>query len=637
METLRINFVGSLPGASSGNTIVLRTEDDYCYVSSLLRDDLAAAYRSIWVREEHHFSWLKAQFEHCGLSHQRPVAFARTTPSSLLRENWGIEIPDWLTDQLIIEAGLLNTALPSGIANAATGLLAPLLGTLPDTIPVPLAGALAEKLSDANVATALAQPILKAAWQSLLDQWCKVGSPLWAEPYCKRLGSNPKKLWSDLTVWRLLERYPGAALDYALDPAAAIFVRGIPGSAVQEMSLNQEGRRLAFDQIEQIFLAANAEAVTRAKFTTLLGNVSGELPEEFAAIESILAKADFDITPWDIAEVEKRFRGCAALSATRFSNLRLYVRPPRPEQIEKQSPDAAGWVRWARDEYLPYRWWQIERREYDEAVERSVAAFSQWYCQHFGVVQSDPNLSAIQLISRWRESILKDKVSLILLVDNLPWFFWELLEKALAAAGLHRHESKAAFVPLPSHTSVCKPFLISGGATSNGTDYLKMLTARSKEEWQDRAVHYAGGVDQLASMISGSERRVILLNYLAGDETLHKDAEASGSSWTEQLGLLYQNLAHAVGDFARGMSGSGRDFTLYVLTDHGSTLILPEERRAADAQLSKKLFPNEKHRSASLSAAEADLVPENLWKLGHRFAGPFGEGDTGAKLVADDL
>ena len=119
---------------------------------------------------------------------------------------------------------------------------------------------------------------------------------------------------------------------------------------------------------------------------------------------------------------------------------------------------------------------------------------------------------------------------------------------------------------------------------------------------------------------------MVLLNYLAGDETLHGDAEASGSSWSEQLGLLYGNLAQAVRDFARRVSDSGSDFGLYVLTDHGSTLILPDERRSADAQLSKRLFPNEKHRSATLSAAEAELVPENLWKLGHRFVSPLGEG-----------
>lgn len=626
MEPLRVSFVGSLPGASSGDTFVLCSDEDYCHVSDLLRDDGAAAYRSIWVRHEHHFSWLKNQVDHCGLANHRPVAFARTTPSALLAERWGIGIPEWLTDELILEAGLLETTLSAGSTGVATGLLAPVLGALPANLDSRLTGTLAERLSDPRVEAELAKPVLQAAWPAVLDQWSTASQVPWTKPFCDRLRSNPKKLWADMTAWRLLRGYPESALDYALDPAAAAFVRGLPIDATEAMCLAPDGRRLALDQIEPILSSAGDGVVTRAKLKGLLGAVSGELVEEFTAFESLLAKADFDISHADIAEIKGCFKTCDGVSAARLSRLSLYVRPPKPERIQDQSPDADAWIRWSREQYLPYRWWQIERRHADDDVEQSVAAFTHWYCQHYGQVHSDPALSAIQTITRWREKILKDRVSLILLVDNLPWFFWELLEKSLAKAGLHRHESSNCFVPLPSHTSVCKPILISGRAGAAGSDYLAMLRSRSDDEWQGRDVHYAGGVDQLASLSVESRPAVVLLNYLAGDETLHGDAEASGSSWSDQLGLLYGNLARSVVDFARRVSGTGADFGLYVLTDHGSTLILPEERRAAEAQLSKKLFPNEKHRSATLGEEEAKLIPENLWKLGHRFVSPFGEG-----------
>ena len=192
----------------------------------------------------------------------------------------------------------MDTNLPAGCTSAATGLLAPLLGALSDVFPSRLAGALAEKLSDPSVEAALAQPVLKAAWRAILGQWSDSGSPSWAASYCKRLRSNPRKLWSDLTVWRLLRFYPDAALDYALDPAAAAFVKGIPADSIHEMRLSQEGRRLAVDQIEQIFASANAGVVTRAKFEALLDSVSGELIEEFTAVESLLAKADFEDYPF---------------------------------------------------------------------------------------------------------------------------------------------------------------------------------------------------------------------------------------------------------------------------------------------------------------------------------------------------
>lgn len=194
----------------------------------------------------------------------------------------------------------------------------------------------------------------------------------------------------------------------------------------------------------------------------------------------------------------------------------------------------------------------------------------------------------------------------------------------MAKAGLHRHASGFSFAPLPSHTAVCKPQLVSGKPEATGSDYLKLLRTRANDEWHGRAVHYLMGVDQLATLPDSDEAQVALLNYLAADEALHGDAEATGSTWTEHLSLLFGNLAKAVGEFARRTSTNGKSFGLYVITDHGATMILPEERSSADAQMTKKLFPNEKNRSATLNPAEVAQVPANLWSLGHRLESPLG-------------
>lgn len=623
MDPLSINFIGDLPGSSTGDTFVVHSEADYVRVSGMLRENLAPDYRAIWVRKEHHYKWLEVLVEQCGLSAQRAVTFARTTPRSLLRDRWGLEIPGWLTDAMIVDAGLLGTLLPTGSTDVASGLLSSVFGQLPTTFSNSRAGFLAEKASDITISESLRSPVSAAAWKALLDRWAQPATEAWVKSFCERVVANPRKLWADLTVWRLLRRYPDSALDYALDPTAAVFVRSVPLEAVQEMALSPEGRRLALDQIEHALGSTKSAVVTRTRLRSLLDAASGELIEEFTGIESLLERAEFDVSSLDVTEIRTRFKNCSGISAARMSHLGLFVCPVKPTDVANDRRDAGTWIRWSQEQYFPYRWWQIERRRADADVERSVAAFTEWYCKNYPQVHGNASLSAIQTVSQWRENILNDRISLVLLVDNLPWFFWELLEKALAGSGLYRHESRAAFVPLPSHTSVCKPLIVAGRADATGSDYLKMLSVRSMDEWNSRQVHYVFGVDQLVSLAPGQEPCVILLNYLAADTALHSDAEASGSSWSDQLGLLYGNLAQAVGDFARRMSSSGGEVGVYVLTDHGSTFVLAEERCAADAQLSKKLFPNEKHRSATLTAVEADEVPENLWKLGHRFVSPF--------------
>ncbi len=209
-------------------------------------------------------------------------------------------------------------------------------------------------------------------------------------------------------------------------------------------------------------------------------------------------------------------------------------------------------------------------------------------------------------------------MSLILLVDNLPWFFWDAFERAFAAAGLHRHESHDCFVPLPSVTAVSKPAIISGRWDVAGSDYRKMLEERSAADWGAKPVHYLFGADQLANMKTVTAPCVLLLNYLAGDVTLHSDAAAAGISHGDQLNQFYQGLGRIVGEFAKRACQDERAFGLYVITDHGASRILESEQQSLDAQFSQKLFPNEKYRSASFDKGE--VIPENLWHLGHRFS-----------------
>jgi hypothetical protein len=622
---LKLTFVGNLPGDSSGSTLVVTSDSDYCQASAILREGNPDAVKALWVRQEHHFAWLKAQFEHCGFLKDHGVEVSITTPVSLLGERWRLEIPPWLTDELILNEGLLSTDLPEGTTSVAGGLLSPLMGVVPEKISARVAGGLAEKVSDPQVVQQLGTPLLKAAWESVLAGWNMTNSPGWVAAFCNRLGENPKKLWSDLTVWRLLRNYPESALDYALDPAAASFVRGLPIEVGTEMSLSPEGRQLALDQIGQVFTSARAVIATRQRFESLLGVVSGELAEEFTALEEMLGRAEFDITTDDIAEVRRNFRHCPEVTDGRLTMLNLLVSPPLPVAMIAECADATAWRQWSLDHYLPYRWWQTQRKATEPQVEQTVADFSKWYCENYAIVHGDPESSSIQVIGRWRNEILQDRVSLILLVDNLPWFFWDLFQRSLAKAGLYRHQSGYSFAPLPSHTSVCKPQLVSGKPDASGTEYLKLMQARSSDEWQGRSVHYLMGVDQLAALPATGDPYVALLNYLAADEALHGDAEATGSTWTEHLELLFGNLAKAVGEFARRVSSGGRDFGLYVVTDHGATLILPEERKAADAQLTKKLFPNEKYRSATLSPSEAEHIPANFWALGHRLESPMSD------------
>ena len=118
---LKLNFVGNLPGSSSDSTLVVVSDSDYCKASAILREGNTQGIEAFWVRHEHHFAWIKVQFEHYGLLINEGIEISRTTPKSLLGERWRITIPEWLTDDLILSEGLLEKNIPEGSSTVAVG------------------------------------------------------------------------------------------------------------------------------------------------------------------------------------------------------------------------------------------------------------------------------------------------------------------------------------------------------------------------------------------------------------------------------------------------------------------------------------------------------------------------------------
>lgn len=622
MESLRVNYVGNLNSEVPERTLSVSSEADFLTACNELRRNRAEDYQAIWVHKKHHYAWLKAYIGNFGYGESRSADFTEITPHDILKQKWGINLPAWLTDERIVEANLLDSSPPQGNWGSAEAiLLADIFGELGEQLPLKRAGSIAEKASIPAIRESLSSDSLRhEAWSSLVKRWANTAAASWVPGFCERLLSDPDRLWRQLTIWRLLNRYPSELLDFAVEPAALGFVRSVPMASLEGMSLHPVGRFLALDQIRPFFSQARKTKCDRKLFAALAGSVSGELQEEFSEIETLLQNLAFTVEAADIKVIVDRFAQSGSVGASAIARLRLCVRPPLPSEIDADTVDVDTWIGWFHKEYLPYRWWQTERGEYDAQVEKSVGNFSDWYCREFPLVHSDSQRSAMQVISGWKTSILNDTVSLILVVDNLPWFFWESFERAFAAVGLLLHESRDCFAPLPSRTSACKPALISGTWDASGSDYKKMLEQRSAQDWNGRAVQYLPGVDHLSMIEQSQEPRMLLLNYLASDTILHADAAAAGTTHAADLDHLYQGLAKAIGEFAKRVCREERGFGLYVVTDHGSTCTLPSERQNIDAQLSKKLFPEEKYRSASFEKAVS--IPDNLWELGHQFTNP---------------
>lgn len=619
MGGLKVYFVSALPDNPSDTVLDVHSDADYLAAIHSLEDSSAGIRKELWVRNRYHYSWIQAYAEHAGLTKSHNVEFKQVTARDILSERWGQSLPDWLTDEAIAEEKLLDAkSLKEGM-DIPTALLAKKVPAAAKLItkefPTSHAGTLAEKVCEPEIATSLNSGIRFKAWNAVCERWRRDATNKWQREFVDRLEKDSRRLWSDLTIWSILYKYPDELKGFALDPGALVFLRQLPTESLKEMGLCAVGTEQALDQISHHInriLNSNPDTDTADK---VLSQMSGRLEQEFGFVERLFDAVPHAVTTTTLQKIESLFASSVAPES--LAKLRLRIQPPEPQAIA-EAASAQDWLKWSINEYIPYRSWQVQHNSFDPNLEQIVACFSRWYTDHYAALHSDPELSAIQGLSQWKDQILSDDFSLLLVVDNLPYFFIDAFDQAMRSTGFFLHERNARFVPLPSKTDVSKPMLLSGGPAELA-DYKRMLSDRSSNEWQKRDVDYFISLKEFRSLAHNNYPRVALLNYLAGDEFLHQNSNKSGVSEDEQLGLLYKALAAGTYNVCRKIVNSGRRVGVYVLTDHGATRLLREESQAVDSTLSKKLFTNQKCRSATMSVEEADAIPSNLWSLGIRF------------------
>lgn len=620
MNQLYIYYVGSLPQEPSEHVFEVKCDSDYISIIRIIEDNLADKYGEIWLRESYHYKWIQTYVEHSGLKQENDILFEHVTARNLLSQRWGMDIPQWLPDDAIIEEDILNLPIPVGINDPAIALLhpilSPLIGQIPENFPVNQAGLLAEAFNNNELSAKLQKRVFASAWKSLCETWIESTHCKWVEEFLARLNKNPRKLWSDLTIWTLLQKYPEDLQGYALDPAAIRFLRQIPEESFENISLSDEGVNLAFEQIEYYIKNLTADNPSESTINSVLSQVSGKMIQEYKLVEKLFLSVPGSISRKNIDKVSAQFSRIEIKD--RLTKLEAKIRPSRPRNPLDEEMDADGWIAWMTDEYMPYRAWQIQEDVFDQEVEDVVAAFSKWYVNDYSKIHANPALSAIQGIAQWKNDIMDDDFSLLLMVDNLPYFFLSSFNDAMRDAGFYLHEQKSRFVPLPSKTDVSKPMLLSGGQ-DYGSDYKSILKKHTKAEWHDRETIYFKDLDNFRRADFDKFPCIAFLNYLVADEWLHTDSAKSGIDERQQLSLFFSKLSEVIFEKCQMMADSGKTVGIYSLTDHGSSRLLDEERLAAESQLCKKLFKNEKCRSASMSMKEANEIPENVWCLGIRF------------------
>ncbi len=622
---IEVSYVGDFDGAVPPETVVVETDTDYVRVCAALTSAGASEEMTrAWVRRRNHFSWLESFAEQTRI----PLSFAEKTARSILADLWQVSVPDWLTDEAVLQERLLDLRVTTDhVTTFENRILVHFFQKAFEDENLN-SGNLAEVLSVLGAPSARRRleqyPSLRRSLESKCVAWRARAKEPWLKSLCERLASKAEETWKELTCLALLHGYPGELLEFVVAPDRIPWLRSVPSASIDEIPLQRQGIDDALSQIDVFFKDIKEQIASDSDFRKVLERVSGKARREFVHLRDVLQTGAISPDRDTIRAFQERFRGCPGLTEAQLRHLERYVVPPRPSlKNPTETWTAQRWIDWAVREYFPFRQWQTTSAHYDEDLEQTVRAFSDWYTAEYIAVQQDPNLSLLNCLQGVAPKDGKPGLSVVLLIDCLPAAFYSIIDGAVCDAGFSRHGLNYRFAPLPTATEYSKPFLLQGSWELEHTDYRKILAARSSTDWAKTPVVYLTSQKDLVELQVTEKTAIVVLNLTSADELLHRDLESENLTHEDEVGRLFTRLAGDVRTLVDAWPGDRENVNVHVITDHGATQIREAEKTTLESKIVDKLFQDEKHRFARIPKPDAHLVPDNLWALGYKFVHPF--------------
>lgn len=620
-----ISYVGDLSSSPPIDVFLVESDKDYVTACHKLAQCIITnATIKIWVRTKNHFTWLRDFTGQINC----PSSFEEKTSRLVLAELWNVTVLDWLTDAEILENKLLDMEVDSQYQTLFEyRFLTKMLGSVfqPDLLTTDRIVEVIRSLVSEEAEQAFEKyPILSRCLSFKCQQWTDNSKEAWVKDICELLHSNPSQLWHWLSLWSGLHSYPERYLEFVLTPDQIHIVRQVPAAAVETLPLERAATEQIETQIEAFFGEIGKQINSSADFLKVLGKTSGRFISEYQFITKILKDNNFSPTREDLQKVQEKFKACPGVSETQLISLIYLAKPDYPTivSVEKE-PAANDWITWAAKEYIPYRNWQLHTNNYDEKLEQTIKAFSDWYIHEYTSIQQDPELSLVHCLRDISINKTENEFILILLIDCLPMNYLEFLNSALRNVGFNRHNLSHRFAVLPTTTEYNKAALLSGDWVVQTESYENTLKTRSLSDWDNRTTVYHGNLKSLSEMKIPDKPSITVLNYIDIDEVLHSDVESKNTTYEEELDRLCKRIAESVQRLCQEWNGPRENFSVYVITDHGACRILEEEKQSFDSEVVNKLFANEKYRYAAVSEDHIDKIPDNLWDIGYRFKQPF--------------
>ena len=602
---------------NNNNLLISKSDDesilkisDYVFVYKKILDAYKQKkdYRVV-VNHEVVFQWLRkleVRFP------EGTFTFETINARGALEQQWGIDIPLSVTNEDIVQTGLLTSDLQPqpGFIFEDTLLshyYAPIITS--KTFPFTQLPALLEAVDPQKWNANLGIPLLSRTLHARLEEWKSKTRSSEQRQLVELFAADPVALKLQLMRFRVLQRYP--ELGEALLGDTFDLLRTLK---LQLEDLKVEESRIPETILQVTYYLNNQLPQNSDDLVTHLDRTSGLLSVEFDTIEKHLRDHPDWITPALMDRIEEKFSAQSRRLSRKIAALRDLVRPPKPETPDLNW-DVDAMLSWATESYLPYQAWCDRQEQFDPDLYAIGDRFSEWLMQNWDSIHANSKRMVFNILPNKAVNLKRDGVvNLVLVVDNLGWTFSEILRDLFQERGYFLAGAEPYLAMLPSETEISKKCLLAGAVGYQAIDdktYKGMIEKGWVPYFNDNAFRYISDIGSL-SAIETIDAASYVVNCLAVDKALHKSADEIGMPHRDHIHHLLKKLVENTIFFIE-KHGLQENIRIHVVSDHGSTRIPAAVQNDLDPEFFKTNgFDTRSHRYVTVSNDRFAGLADNL-------------------------
>lgn len=290
-------------------------------------------------------------------------------------------------------------------------------------------------------------------------------------------------------------------------------------------------------------------------------NLSAGVAFEKSVILNYL-KSDMRVQKKEVIEAFlKKFK----ITVSEKSDLNRLISPEYPVRPDYKDEDS--WLKWIKEEYFPYKRWLDANKKEDKEIKGYSDLFADWYYDNYNSMRYSSEKFIGKFISRVKNTIeTEDDKTVIIIVDNLNYYFLKELEGYLEEERVDVVEKYDFFSTIPAVTTYAKNALMNNICDKFTGFYPQKAAESLKEYFNGREVIYTSKIVDMAN-INNNNKELYFINYLNIDEILHTEDGKSAQSRQTMVNNELKEISKLIKEFLNRFNDK---VSVFIVTDHGS-------------------------------------------------------------------